>query len=830
MPATSKVARLFFKKRIRKIFLLGTATLFSIFLFTNLIASQRDAVSLNNSLETTPSATSSEINIAESSPLGSAGGLVVPASCPSDLHDAPTYGQPCSASNACGTNNGTIQCGGSCNAIAPSIPGNYGNNCSACNGACGCNPGTIQCNGACSATPPAKYETNRQTLPCSTWNDPYADPDPICIGGSSTDIVTYCDGSWDYQNNTCYETTCSAGPSPTCDTSCAASTCSGQTCKDSCGNTIAGTYAGYEDRQSRTCASWGLGSGTGYVDVNSCTGMGSNYDTSGCTSSCDTSCAANTCSSDTCTDSCGNAISGTKTCATCNPWTGRLCSLSLLCPDSSIIDHYGSTLCDGSCDATTPDISECATPPFCGDGICNGSEDCSICSGDCGSCPVCSPFIGRACPEVTNSCGLSIGTNTILCDGSCDTAAAPESWCVSTHTISATSGLGGSISPSGFIPVSEGDSLMFSITPSTGYVIDTVVVDGFNIGPAGTYAFNNIVSDHTIRATFTAISGPFVNFSANPISLPSGDSSLLTWNTGGGVSSCWAWNTLNQAPWTGSKSAAGSSEAVTITATNDYFIECWDGAGTTTGIKNITINTIAAGGPSVSFSASPVSIPLGNSSTLKWVVTGATSCVGWTSIGNPGDFSGNKNNLGDSQNVTPLVDSKYNLECFDGVGRSSGVYVADVTLTSALAAVHICPSSATIAPASTFQLKAYYTAAGTGFTNCVAPNGSNVTANAGTNWTSLQPAKVSVNNAGSKGLVTGVSGSTTINGTYSGITGTATVTVTCSPTNSCASTSSQTKANAICTSDSFTINDGCGVSITCSGNRTCDYNWKEVAP
>ena len=234
-----------------------------------------------------------------------------------------------------------------------------------------------------------------------------------------------------------------------------------------------------------------------------------------------------------------------------------------------------------------------------------------------------------------------------------------------------------------------------------------------------------------------------------------------------------------------------------------------------------------AAAPTLSLSAAPNPITVGNSTTLTWTTSGATSC--WASTAG---WSGWKAAGGSSESVSPVVTTTYTMECWNAANVSTGQQSFKVTVNPVAvpAAVHICPSSATIAPASPFQLKAFYTAAGTGFTNCVAPNGSNVTANAGTNWTSLQPAKVSVNNAGSKGLVTGVSGSTTINGTYSGITGTATVTVTCSPTNSCADIALQTKANAICTSDSFTIDDGCGVSITCSGNRTCDYNWKEVAP
>ena len=70
----------------------------------------------------------------------------------------PGYGASCtSASNACGaTNTGTIQCNGACSATTPADPSNYGVSCTSSANACSqTNTGTIQCNGTCSATAPA---------------------------------------------------------------------------------------------------------------------------------------------------------------------------------------------------------------------------------------------------------------------------------------------------------------------------------------------------------------------------------------------------------------------------------------------------------------------------------------------------------------------------------------------------------------------------------------------------------------------------------------------------------------------------------------------------
>lgn len=62
-----------------------------------------------------------EYGYVSSSPLGLESGLAVPASCPSDLHDDPNYGLPCSVCNSCGEcATGVFQCGGACSAVAPS--------------------------------------------------------------------------------------------------------------------------------------------------------------------------------------------------------------------------------------------------------------------------------------------------------------------------------------------------------------------------------------------------------------------------------------------------------------------------------------------------------------------------------------------------------------------------------------------------------------------------------------------------------------------------------------------------------------------------------------
>ena len=73
-----------------------------------------------------------------------------------------------------------------------------------------------------------------------------------------------------------------------------------------------------------------------------------------------------------------------------------------------------------------------------------------------------------------------------------------------TYTINAFAGPGGSISPSGSVPVNSGSSKTFSIAPVYGYSISNVTVDGKSMGRLSSYTFSNVKATHTIGATFTS--------------------------------------------------------------------------------------------------------------------------------------------------------------------------------------------------------------------------------------------------------------------------------------------------------------------------------------
>lgn len=73
---------------------------------------------------------------------------------------------------------------------------------------------------------------------------------------------------------------------------------------------------------------------------------------------------------------------------------------------------------------------------------------------------------------------------------------------VTEYTIKSTAGANGSITPSGAVKVAKGNNQTFTISPSSGYVIDTLKVDGSEVTATTSYTFSDVNTDHTIKVTF----------------------------------------------------------------------------------------------------------------------------------------------------------------------------------------------------------------------------------------------------------------------------------------------------------------------------------------
>jgi hypothetical protein len=91
--------------------------------------------------------------------------------------------------------------------------------------------------------------------------------------------------------------------------------------------------------------------------------------------------------------------------------------------------------------------------------------------------------------------------NSITADHTISASFAPD---ITYVPIIASAGRGGTISPSGVIQVPQGSNLNFSIVPNSNYNIKNVLVDGNSMGPLPSCPLTNIVSPHSILASFIA--------------------------------------------------------------------------------------------------------------------------------------------------------------------------------------------------------------------------------------------------------------------------------------------------------------------------------------
>jgi len=188
------------------------------------------------------------------------------------------------------------------------------------------------------------------------------------------------------------------------------------------------------------------------------------------------------------------------------------------------------------------------------------------------------------------------------------------------YTITATAGTGGSISPSS-ATVDYGESQTFTITASKGYKISDVKVDGASVGAVSTYTFSYVHDDHTISATFYALSNPKCDITA-------------TAGTGGSISPSSQVNyggdsTFYISAWTGQKIADVKVDGASVGAVLTYtFYDVTEDhtISVTFSIQQFTITVDA--GPGGSISPSSVTVNYGESQTFTIIPASGYSLSG----------------------------------------------------------------------------------------------------------------------------------------------------------------------------------------------------------
>ena len=216
----------------------------------------------------------------------------------------------------------------------------------------------------------------------------------------------------------------------------------------------------------------------------------------------------------------------------------------------------------------------------------------------------------------------------------------------------------------------------------------------------------------TVTMSGTQPPTPTVILNANPTTVASGGSTQLTWSSTN-TTSCTA-----SGGWSGSRPASGNATIDNLTANTTFTLQCTGGGGSAQGSVTVAIMG-APPPPTLTFSANPTSVDAGDSSTLTWSSTNATSCVA------SGGWSGARQASGNQSTGALNATTLFVLACTGNGGTAQ----QSVTVT-------VNP----VTPAPTVSLSANPSNIGAGNQSVLTWNSSNATAcTAAGAWTGARP-------------------------------------------------------------------------------------------
>jgi phospholipase C len=321
--------------------------------------------------------------------------------------------------------------------------------------------------------------------------------------------------------------------------------------------------------------------------------------------------------------------------------------------------------------------------------------------------------------------------------------------------------------------ISAGDSSVLTVSASNATQVTVTGTDGshYTLSPTGGTQSVSPSTTTTYTATATGAGGsvsqstvvtvkpnppPTVTITANPQSIQSGSSSILT------VSATYA----TQVTIFGSDGShytlptTGGTQSVSPTATTTYTATATGAGGTQTATVTVTVTPIPA--PTVTISASPSSIQSGSSSTLTVTAAYATSVTISGSDGSHYTLSG----TGGTQSVSPTVTTTYTATATGTGGTSTASTTVTVQpVPTPTVTISASPSTITQGSSSTLTVTATnsnqvtvtgndgssYTLPSSGGTQVVSPTATTIyTATAtGPGGTASQSTTVTVNPPGS---------------------------------------------------------------------------------
>lgn len=155
---------------------------------------------------------------------------------------------------------------------------------------------------------------------------------------------------------------------------------------------------------------------------------------------------------------------------------------------------------------------------------------------------------------------------------------------------------------------------------------------------------------------------PEVALSAQPSTIVAGASAKLTWNTTN-ATSCAA-----SGGWTGDQSISGTAN-VQPSITTSYTLLCSGEGGNASATATIIVTAAA---PTLTLTAEPSAITAGESSTLTWSSSDATTCIA------SGGWDGTQP-LSGHTDVQPSITTRYTLVCSGDGGNASSIVTISVS-------------------------------------------------------------------------------------------------------------------------------------------------------
>jgi hypothetical protein len=275
---------------------------------------------------------------------------------------------------------------------------------------------------------------------------------------------------------------------------------------------------------------------------------------------------------------------------------------------------------------------------------------------------------------------------------------------------------------------------------------------GTTIGPintAGIYIFTltctgtggtSAPGTATVTVSTAAPAASILTFTALPATLTVGGSTVLSWTTSG-ASACTASGGTGTDGWNGSQSTLSLGKTVGPINTAGlyvYTLNCTGPGGASSPASvDVTVNSATPAASVGSFAASPATVTVGQSTSLAWSTSNATSCTAGGGSGSDA-FSGTVAPSSTGTAVGPFPSAgtvTYTLTC-TGAGGASSPATTTVTVNAAapqqptVALKANGHSSLTITPGSTASLSWISTNA----TSCAASGGAGAD-----NWSGSQP-------------------------------------------------------------------------------------------